>query len=737
MSYIGMAFGRVFVAAGLFSFCAAFGQVSEQGTEQKPAAVHGPGSSRLPPVHLQGHYFSREGHPFIPTGAHWVPAKAELHWPVHWDPAEVEADFRQMKELGFNTVRLDLFWAWFEPRPGDYNPEAFRQFDELISLAHRYGLYLHPSLFIGGEVGEAYWDVSWRHGRNPQADPEMLRLETNHAAELARRYHGETAILAWDLTDEPPFWIAQNTTDAMAINWTRLIAGALRRFDPGRPLVVGTSMEDVTHGPFRPDNIREEVDFFSVHPYTIYAPQLFPDPMLSERGTWGAAFETALSSSAGRPAMVQELGSSSAQYDPERAAAFDRASLYSALGAGANGFLLWCYTDTAPANFSVVPYLRSAHETQFGLTTWDRHERPRAREFRRFEALIAKMNLEGLVPAAAEAGIVVPEEWSRPAGDFSRFGLRGPEILPYVSTQEGGAVAGQQTPAGRDDNLWLTGSWLSAFILANRAGLNADFPRESGDWTKRRLVLLPSPLTSTENMLVHVHTDFWEKARRYVEDGGYLYASLSADAAIPEMERLFGARLQDHQPVREVVLKVVVPFGGLQPGETFRYAANADDPRHWKAALDVRGGTVVAVDSEGQPALTANTLGKGRTLLSAYPIETYLAALPGAFEGHEQTYRIYRAFREWTGVQPLFLVDQASVQVSTLESTGRGYVVLVNHGSGPVTARLSSTFAVDSLSRLTPEDIRPLPHERHNWEIDLEPYGGAVLEWKRAIPVHP
>ena len=83
------------------------------------------------------------------------------------------------------------------------------------------------------------------------------------------------------------------------------------------PIVVGTSMEDVGRGPFRPDNLREEADFFSVHPYSIYAPKLFPDAMLSERGTYGSAFETALSGGAGKPVMVQEIGASSAQYDPE------------------------------------------------------------------------------------------------------------------------------------------------------------------------------------------------------------------------------------------------------------------------------------------------------------------------------------------------------------------------------------------------------------------------------------
>jgi beta-galactosidase GanA len=74
---------------------------------------------------LQDHYFTREGRAFLPTGAHWVPAKAALDWPIQWDPTEIEADFAKMRDLRFNTMRFDLFWAWFEPRPGSYNPEAF------------------------------------------------------------------------------------------------------------------------------------------------------------------------------------------------------------------------------------------------------------------------------------------------------------------------------------------------------------------------------------------------------------------------------------------------------------------------------------------------------------------------------------------------------------------------------------------------------------------------------------
>ncbi len=241
-----------------------------------------------------------------------------MQWPYQWDPVSIERDFARMHELGINTVRLDLVWAWFEPRPGDYNPEAFQQLHFLLSLANRYQIYLQPQLFIGGEVGEAYWDVPYRQGRNPYTDPDMLRYQTDFAAEMGRRFAKESAILSWDLTDEPPFWIVENsTTDSMAINWTRLIANAIRKHDPNHLLVVGTSTQDVDHGPFRPDNLTPEVDFFSVHPYTIYEPKLYPDPMLSVRGTYGSAFETALSGGAGHPVMIQEIGASSAQYGPE------------------------------------------------------------------------------------------------------------------------------------------------------------------------------------------------------------------------------------------------------------------------------------------------------------------------------------------------------------------------------------------------------------------------------------
>lgn len=677
-------------------------------------------------VQLSGNYLSAEGKRFVPIGPHWVPARDALQWAQRWDVVDIERDFENMAELGCNCVRIDLFWAWFEPYPGVYSEEAFGQFDHLLKLCERLEMYLHPTFFIGGEVGEAFWDVPWRQGRHPHADPEMLRLQTNHVSEFARRYSGNPTILAWDLTDEPPFWIVWGkTTDAMAINWTRLLAWAIRREDPTGLLCVGTSMEDLGHGPFRPDTIAAEVDFLSSHPYPIYTLDRFPDPMLSERGSYCAAFQTALCLGAGKPMMIHEFGASSAQYDPEKIGLYDRVVMYSALSHGAMGFMPWCYTDAAPETFKRVPYLRAPHETQFGITTCDRKDRPSGREVRDFSQLLKQLDLEGIEPANGEAAILVPYEWAKPHGDMSRLGLSGRGDIPYTSVQD---VHGHDSEA--ENNVWLTGALLSSFILSRRAGFKAELPREHSDWEKYPALLLPSPLTSTEHNLVHVHTDFWERAARWVEGGGALYASVCADAAIPDMEHLFGARLSDHEPVQDTVtITLTADFGELKAGQPFHFVTQGT-PRHWPATLAPSGGQVIATDQAGRPALVTHQLGQGRTLLCAYPIESYLATTPSAFEHGETTHRLYRALMDWAGIVPLFSTDVPSVEVAGLCGQERGYAVIASHSPEAHDIRLSISLKLRSLERVGAADLAQPVAVEGGWMLHLGAYEGAVLAWR-------
>ena len=246
------------------------------------------------------------------------------------------------------------------------------------------------------------------------------------------------------------------------------------------------------------------------------------------------------------------------------------------------------------------------------------------------------------------------------------------------------------------------------------------------------MLILPSPVTATDPIDVHVRTDFWLKAEDYVRKGGVIYASIGADAAIPGMTTLFGTRMTDSQPVDELTLKFVKPFGSFQPGDTLQYPVPGKDMKYWGTGLDVTSGEVIAVDQQGRPALVAHTLGAGKTLLSAYPLEAYLGNTVNAFESSSAGYaRLFSAIRDWSGVQPLVRTDQPDVEAAALNATNRGYIVLVNHGGAARQARIITKLPIHSLKKLDVGASTAVPCTLDACNIDVPPYDGVILEWSR------
>ncbi len=177
------------------------------------------------------HYLERDGRPIVPVGAHYVPVEGP-DWPWRVGAEAFDRAFAAMAAAGLDTVRIDLLWSAIEPEPGRYDQDHLAVLDGILEAARRHGLLLHPTFFIGGEVGDAYWDIPWRAGRRPHRDPELVALQAAQVAELGRRWRSDPAILAWDLTDEPPLWLFPDTTDDDARGWTTALAGSLRSVDP-------------------------------------------------------------------------------------------------------------------------------------------------------------------------------------------------------------------------------------------------------------------------------------------------------------------------------------------------------------------------------------------------------------------------------------------------------------------------------------------------------------------------
>jgi len=66
-----------------------------------------------------------------------------------------------------------------------------------------------------------------------------------------------------------------------------------------------------------------------------------------------------------------------------------------------------------------------------------------------------------------------------------------------------------------------------------------------------------------------------------------------------------------------------LPFGNLKPGDTFTYSPLPMRPASGLPRSRCPAARSLPFDQDGRPALVANKLGNGKTLLCAYPLEVY------------------------------------------------------------------------------------------------------------------
>ncbi len=677
------------------------------------------------------HYLERAGRPIVPIGAHLVPVEGP-DWPWRVGPEAFDRAFAAMAAAGLDTVRIDLLWSAIEPEPGRYDSDHLAVLDEILEAARRHGLLLHPTFFIGGEVGDAYWDIPWRAGRHPHRDPGLIALQADHVAELGRRWRADPAILAWDLTDEPPLWLFPDTTDDDARSWTAALAGSLRSVDPDHLVTIGTASQEVGAGPFRADVVADQLDFATVHPYPTYNPELVPDSLLSARMTHAAAFETALAAGAGRPVMLHEYGVSSAQFDPGLAADYDRLLAWSSFGRGAIGFLAWCWTDAEPAAYRRAPYVRQPHETQFGVTDHRGVLRPRGHVLREMAAVLAVLadDLDGLAgdgPVGC-AAIPVPHEYVRPY-DPTGYGLSGSPSGMYEPAERAWTPERDHRP--------LVRAWLNGFVLAARAGASVRFAREAPDdrWPAAPLVIVPAPLTSTSSSLVHVRTSFWDGAADHLAGGGAVWLSMSADAAMPEMDALAGCHLADRAPAdRPGILRFVRPWGPFASGDELALPDGDGSLATRWARLAVDDGEVVALDADGAPGLIAASRGSGLVVTCAAPVELLQAGRPDAHGPLDRSWGLYAGVMARAGIREPAWVDRPEVTGGTLHGPTGGLTTLTNHGPEDLRVDLHLPEGAGPIRRFTTAGVVPLEPDGGAPDgpvvrLDLTAHGFAIVGW--------
>ncbi len=77
------------------------------------------------------------------------------------------------------------------------------------------------------------------------------------------------------------------------------------------------------------------------------------------------------------------------------------------------------------------------------------------------------------------------------------------------------------------------------------------------------------------------------------------------------------------------------------------------------------------------------------------------------------------------------VTNSPEVEVSGLAGDGRGYAVLVNHSERSQEVTITPKMPVRSAQQVKPNGVVSLPTHGDTWKVRLEPYDGAVVEWRK------
>ncbi|MHC4325115.1 MAG: cellulase family glycosylhydrolase, partial [Planctomycetota bacterium] len=213
----------------------------------------------------------------------------EDYWRREW-PTVVE-DFKEIKALGANTVRIHLQTAKIMQTPTEPNKASLEQLARLVELAEQTGLYLDITglgCYHKKDVPEWY---------DAMGQAERWDVQARFWEAVAKTCAGSNAIFCYDLMNEPILpgekqketeWLAgefggkhfvQRITldlagrkrEQVAKAWVDKLVGAIRKHDKQHMITVGVIPWAHTWPKARPlfysKEVGENLDFVSVHFY--------------------------------------------------------------------------------------------------------------------------------------------------------------------------------------------------------------------------------------------------------------------------------------------------------------------------------------------------------------------------------------------------------------------------------------------------------------------------------------
>lgn len=213
----------------------------------------------------------------------------EDYWFEEWE--NVENDFREMKDLGANVVRIHLQLPRFMKSPESVDKKMLSQLKRLLALAEGIGLYLD----ITGLGCYHKEDVpEWYDALDEQ---DRWAVQGLFWEAISKTCKSSSAIFCYDLMNEPVFpgdgkqeneWLAGElggkyfvqritldlagrTRDQVANEWINKLAGSIRKYDKHHMITIGEIPWAYTfpgaRSFFHSGSVGKNLDFVSVHFY--------------------------------------------------------------------------------------------------------------------------------------------------------------------------------------------------------------------------------------------------------------------------------------------------------------------------------------------------------------------------------------------------------------------------------------------------------------------------------------
>lgn len=525
------------------------------------------------------------------TGINYWASHSAINMWTDWDENIVYEDLKKLSEDGITALRVFPLWPVFQPinairhnfgvaeyRMGEdpfpdteagksgVSEDACLKFQKLCDIANEFGIKLIVGLITGHMSGRYYCPPALM-GKNLVSDPTAVKWELRFVKYFVSRFKDDNAILGWDLGNECCGFPAEPD---VAYVWCSAICNTIRNCDDKHPVISGFDHVGIAGSAFNIQELSENVDVNTVHPYSIFAYD--KEPLVSVRSILDGIFKCRLYSDlSGKQTFIQEVGSIGYLNCSENTEAdFYRALLYSSLANDCLGVMWWCAFDQGHMQYA--PYDNNNIGSNYGFYRKDGSKKKLAEENVRFKENIKSLPFDKLPPCVRNAVCIIPK-------------TTGEELVPMLNT---------------------------TYCLAKQAGLELSFSYAGNSIPESDLYIMPSV-----TWLGISRTRLYEMLE-YVKNGASLYISLG-NAMMRDVPELTGVTFA-YKESCDSPEQLTINGKTISIKSVYKYY-----PEQCNAE-------VLAVSEDSRPVFTRNKYGNGYIYFSTVSVEEYINSLNNPFE---------------------------------------------------------------------------------------------------------